>query len=114
MSASNYNWVCFDCKFVTRQAKHSKLFPQCTFCGKDCYCLGYKVEVPKKTNEKAWKELRDECSRRNLEYIEAKNKNTVTRKHQLEQEICRLSGLGKNVDRMRLIAKLRKELELYS
>lgn len=50
LSASNCNWVCFDCRFVTRQAKMSRHIPKCADCGSDCYCLGYKVEIPKKAD----------------------------------------------------------------
>ena len=51
MPASNYNWVCFDCRFVTRLSKTSRRLPKCAECGSDCYCLGYKVEIPQFSRE---------------------------------------------------------------
>lgn len=110
MAASNYNWVCFRCHFSTRQAKTSSRVPKCGECGGDCYCLGYKVEVPRKKDTDGWKRLRASC--RQLEAAR-QDRNEIIRvqnKHWLEKEIIRLEAMEENRDRRRTIKSLQEEL----
>ena len=112
MSASNYNWVCFECQFSTRQAKVSKKTPKCNECGGDCFCLGYKVEIPKKGDSKRWSKLKNECIRRKDESDEVVKKWRVYTIHQAEKEIRKLESMEENKDRRKRINRLKKRIEL--
>ena len=106
MSASNHNWVCFDCHFVKRQPKTAKRVPKCPECGSDCFCLGYKVEIPKKSDTSGWSKLRAECQRRHLASSDMQAIRRVREAHTAERQIARLRTLGPNKDREKIIAKL--------
>lgn len=110
MSASNYNWVCFDCRFVTRQPKTARRDPKCGACGSACYCLGYKVEVPKKSDAKGWKSLRYECGKRLSAWYERQAVQRVREAHDAEHRLTHLRSLAPNKDREKLIADLRKRI----
>ena len=110
MSASNHNYVCFDCRTAIRYPKTAAAAPKCRECGEECFCLGYKVEIPKHDDIKAWRELRAECERRELACEESISLRGVRRQHFVEQEIRRLRNLPDNRDRNRQIKKLEEEL----
>jgi hypothetical protein len=109
MSASNYNWVCFTCHFVTRQPKSARRIPKCSECGSDCYCLGYKVEIPKKSNTRGWKTLRLESRKRHLELSDQQAVRQVRTTHIIERRITHLLSLGPNKDRQKMITELKKK-----
>ena len=111
MSASNYNWVCFDCRFVTRQSKPALRVPKCTHCGADCWCLGYKVAIPKKSDMTGWKKLRLESRKRYLESSENKAVDRVRKAHAAERHIAQLRSLAPNKDREKMITELKKSLD---
>lgn len=110
MSASNHNYVCFGCRTAIRYPKTTPHPPKCRECGAECFCLGYKVEIPKHDDIKVWRELRAECERRAMASDEAISLKGVRRKHFVEQEIRRLRELPDNRDRTRQIKKLEEEL----
>jgi hypothetical protein len=109
ISASNYNWICFDCRFVTRQPKASPRVPKCAGCGCDCYCLGYKVEIPKKTEDRGWKTLRGESRKRHLASADRHALSRVREAHAAERRIARLRSLGPNKDREKTVEELQKK-----
>lgn len=111
MSASNHNYVCFACRTAIRHPKTAPNAPKCRECGEECFCLGYKVEIPKHDDIKAWRELRAECRRRELASDEALALRRVRRQHFVEHEILHLREMPENRDRTRQIRKLEKELE---
>ncbi len=78
MSASNHNWVCFDCRSSFRQAKNEKRVPVCGECAAERYCLGYKVEVPKKTDERGWRKLRENCREFDLAKAQREDMPVIT------------------------------------
>jgi hypothetical protein len=110
MSASNYNWVCFDCRFVTRQPKMSRRVPRCAECGSDCYCLGYKVQIPRKTDARGWRALRLESRRRHLASSDRQAVKRVREAHAAERRIAHLRSLGPNKDREKIIAELQEKV----
>ena len=110
MSANNYNWVCFDCRTSQRQPKVSEVTPACPDCGRDCFCLGYKVEVPRRNAVRVWRQLREECRKRLYAKQDRVQQSAVRRRHDLEKEIVRMEALGENKDRARQIKKLEAEL----
>jgi len=110
MSASNYNWVCFDCRFVIRQSKSSSCIPKCAECAADCYCLGYKVEIPKKTNIRGWKALRLISRKLHLARSDGLAVEHVKEAHAAERRIAQLRSLGPNKDRETLIKELEEKI----
>lgn len=110
MPTSNYNWVCFDCRTVTRQTKYSNRIPRCVSCGDDCFCLGDKVGVPRKEVAKSWAALREDCRSRMLAAQDRLLRWNVRRKHELERTIAQLEAMTENKDRARRIARLKEEL----
>lgn len=110
MSANNYNWVCFDCRFVIRKPKMSRRVPKCAECGSECYCLGYKVKIPKKPDARGWRALRLECRRRYLEWSAQQAVRRVREAHAAERRIAHLRSLGPNKDREKIIAELQKSI----
>jgi hypothetical protein len=110
MSASNYNWVCFDCRFVTRQPKPARRVPKCAQCGADCYCLGYKVEIPKKSDTAAWRSLRLESRKRHLAWSDRQAVKRVREAHAAERRIAHLRSLAPNKDREKMIADLKEKI----
>lgn len=110
MSASNYSWVCFDCRTTQRQPKPAKRVPLCTSCGRDCYCLGYKVEIPKKDDLRAWRLLRADCQEREFTALDERRLSRVRAFHEIEKRIRDLEALDQNPGRAKLIKDLRQQL----
>jgi len=110
MSTNNFNWVCFACRTATRKSKNLPRAPQCLECGADCYCLGYKIEVPKKSDARRWRRLRLECRKWALASADQQDVQRVRAVHTAELQIAHLQSLGPNPGRQKLITKLKKEL----
>jgi len=51
----NINFVCFDCRFVTRDKNGQT--PTCPHCGKQMTNVFCRDEIPRKTNNRGWKLL---------------------------------------------------------
>lgn len=111
MSASNHNYVCFECRTAIRHPKMAANAPSCRVCGIECFCLGYKVEIPKCDDLRSWRLLRDECNRRHAAAIDNMDVRAVRRQHDIEQEIRRLKEMPDNKDRNRQIRDLERALE---
>lgn len=113
MSASNHNWVCFDCRTSRRHPKESEKVPICRECEEECFCLGDKVEVTGHDAVRAWRKLRENC--RNILHFhrDRSQRMRVRRKHEVEREIARLEGLDNHKDRARTILRLKEELQSY-
>ena len=110
MSASNHNYVCFTCRTAIRHPKTAPNTPSCLSCGAECFNLGYKVEVPKHDDLKAWRELRAECERRAAASRQELVVRSVRKQHFLEQEINRMRQMPENRDRSRQIKQLEEQL----
>lgn len=110
MSASNQNYVCFDCRTAIRHPKTVTKTPHCLSCGVECFNLGYKVEVPRHDDFKAWRELRAECESRVAASRHELVIRSVRKQHFLEQEINRMRQMPENRDRSRQIKQLNDQL----
>lgn len=110
MSASNFNWVCFACRFVARKPKTLGRVPRCAECGADCFCLGYKVEVPRKTDLRRWKTIRLESRR--LYFAEARRDSVCRARniHSTERDILKLQRLTPKKGQNRTLRILREQL----
>ncbi len=111
MPVSNYNYVCFRCRTAIRHPQKSTSAPKCLACGEECFGLGSKVEIPRRTELRKWHALELECQRRTGAAADRRNLQKVRRQHFVEQEIRRLRELPENRDRNRHIKKLQAELQ---
>jgi hypothetical protein len=94
---------------MTRQAKTARRVPKCPECGSDCYCLGYKVEIPRKSDGRGWKALRLESRKRYLAWSDGQAVRRVREVHARERRIAHLRSLPPNKDREKLIEELKEE-----
>jgi hypothetical protein len=74
-------------------------------------CIGTKIAVPPKRNQKAWLALRKNLGEWRREYAEQSAKALVRRRHKLEQEIERLEAMPANSGRDLSLRQLRKILD---
>ena len=88
----------------------SRRVPKCTECGSNCYCLGYKVDIPRKTDARGWRALRKESRKRYLEFLVREAIRRVNEVHEVERRIAHLRSLGPNKDRKRLIQELKANI----
>jgi hypothetical protein len=105
-STSNHNWVCFECKLVSRKPKsmgQASVEVKCANCGEALVNIGYKIDVPRKADEKGWKALREWCRNRNIGAVEEAIKSGVREMHRLEKEILAEEEKPINKDRNRQI-----------
>ena len=56
----NANWVCFKCRRSVRRPAHFRGNVTCPDCAQLCNRLGTKTPVPRKNNDRAWSELREQ------------------------------------------------------
>ncbi len=93
-----------------RQPKTAPRLPKCPECGADCYCLGYKVEIPKKADLRGWRKLRLDCRKRQLAWSDRQAVKRVREVHAAERRIAYLRSLGPSRDREKLIAELTEKI----
>jgi hypothetical protein len=80
----NATWACFDCCVaVRRPTQHADAVP-CPQCGRACLCLGTKLRIPARDDEKAWQKLRTSICEGRLEALEHSERMRVRRRHRLE------------------------------
>jgi hypothetical protein len=116
-------WVCFACRTSVRRLtwRHVTyarpwLIGQaserlrCPRCRKPCQFLGPTIEIPAKSDAKAWRKLRDEVWQVHAEIQEIPFKHSVRRRHNLEKRIRDLKAKPKSKGRDELIKQLREEL----
>lgn len=84
--------------------------PKCADCGSDCYCLGYKVEIPRKTDARGWRALRSESRKRHLAWADRQAVRRVKEAHAAERRIAHLRSLGPSKDREKLIEELKEKI----
>src|SRR4051812_15381039 len=108
MAASNYNWVCFRCRLTKRQPKPARTVPVCPECEVELYCLGYKVEIPRKLDLRGWRKLQVDCRRRSMALADRQEEKRVREVHAAEREIARLRALGPAKGRQKIIKELER------
>jgi len=106
---SNRTWVCFDCHIATR---HHLTVQQirCSKCGEICFNLGYKIPLPAKADEKAWKSLRQNLRDELAAVADVSHRLKVRRRHDIEKQIASIEARPSSPGRAKLIRDLRKEL----
>jgi len=113
VSVSNHNWVCFECRTTVRKPKsdaNAPTLPACSRCGASLVNIGYKIDVPRKSDVKAWKALREWCRHARLGGIEDEIRSLVQKVHRLEKVILEEEEKPFNADRKRAIEQRRVEM----
>lgn len=104
-------WVCFDCREAVRRQTYYRGDPLCPRCGKSTDFLGYKVPVPKKSDEKTWDELRSQLLEERYARQQKQITDRVRRKHEIEKQLTELESRSDYPQRARLIRDLQCELQ---
>jgi len=78
----------------------------------NCYCLGYKVGIPKKSDRRGWKALHLESRRRHLAFLDKQSIKRVREMHAAERRITLLRARGLSKDRKRIIEKLKMKIKV--
>lgn len=106
----NATWVCFDCREAVRRPTHYYEDVPCPQCGQAARCLGTKIRIPAKDDDRAWQSLLASIRERRLAAVERMELMRVRRRHELERHIAELEARPANKGRQRTIQLLRKEL----
>lgn len=107
---SNHNYVCFECRINLRRSKVASEAPRCPSCGNECSCLGYKIPIPPRHDERAWSELLDQSREQALRTLADRREENVRLVHELERQIVELSRRPSNPGRERTLSELRSRL----
>jgi hypothetical protein len=83
---------------------------RCPSCREVCHFLGPTVKIPPKRDLTAWNELREKVATFHVAAVEDRFKDSVRRRHDLEQRIRELESRPPNPSRDALVKKLRAEL----
>jgi hypothetical protein len=75
-----------------------------------CRDIGYKIAVPPKKGVDAWKRLYTTLRERERRRVVTGEQVRVSRIHELERRVERLSAMSANAGRARTIRELRKRL----
>lgn len=110
MSASNYNWVCFRCRFTKRHPTYAKIVPKCAECGTELHCLQGRVSVPRRLDVRGWRKLHLDRRQRVLAFADARAVKRVRVVHATERELAQLRRLGPARGRQKIVAKLEEKL----
>jgi hypothetical protein len=92
----------------------SRRVPKCASCGSDCFCLGYKVEIPKKSDARAWRALRLESRKRYLMEADRQAVRDVREKHAAERRVAHLHSRGPNKERRKIIEELQRQMNFVT
>jgi hypothetical protein len=108
---ANSSWVCFACRIAVRRPSQQPQQVPCPHCREACWALGYKIPVPPKQDVRAWQKLRDAQHAEHHAKQDAAAHARVRRRHELEQELRRLTALPANPGREQSIKLLQRRLE---
>jgi hypothetical protein len=106
----NATWVCFDCREAVRRPTHYLEPVACPQCGQASRCLGTKLRIPTKGDDRSWHALRSSIRKQRLATLEYSKRMRVRRRHRLERQIAELEALPANEGRESAIQRLRGKL----
>ena len=106
----NATWVCFDCREAVRRPTHHTEAVPCPQCGRDCLCLGTKIRIPPRGDDKAWKELRVSIREGRFSALQLAENMRARRRHYLERKIADLESRPAKEGRAKTLKLLREEL----
>jgi hypothetical protein len=85
---ANATWVCFACRRTLRRGKIDRRHVACPDCGRDFCDLGSKIAVPRKADDKGWKQLQALWRQWRQQAGDQRRQWRVRRRHALEREIA--------------------------
>ena len=106
----NATWACFDCREAVRRPTHYPDAVPCPQCGRACRCLGTKIRIPAKGDERAWRDLRVGIREQLLADQERSERMRARRRHRLERQIAELEARPANEGRAGALHLLRERL----
>lgn len=106
-------FVCWNCRRAARNVQDERpgrTPPRCPQCREALTPLSTKVEIPSRTDERGWVELREDQARYARYRRAERERAVVARLHSLERRIRELKGRRPvNRDRDRLIRELEEQ-----
>jgi hypothetical protein len=107
-------WVCFDCRQVMRRPiLHAGPMP-CPRCGQPGRSLGTQARVPARTEDRAWRTLRESFRERRLAEVDRLARWRVAERHHVERRLAELEARPTDGRREAAIRRLRERLEALS
>jgi hypothetical protein len=106
----NATWVCFDCREAVRRPTYFPEAVPCPQCGQVSRCLGTKIRIPTKGDDREWETLRSSLREQRLVAVERMERIRVRRRHRLERQIAELEARPANEGRARMIERLQEKL----
>ena len=107
---SNTTWACFDCREGVRRPTHHPKAVPCPQCGQDCVCLGTKIHIPSKRDDRAWQALRILIREARHAALERVERMRVEHRHRLERLIAVVESRPGNDGREGTLRRLRSKL----
>lgn len=111
VSRMNATFICWHCHTAYRSQVRSKAtVKRCAECGREINWISTKVEIPRKTDSKAWKALRDDLLRREDERLnhERLAKQQLVKRY--KEQIANLHSRAESKDRKKAVQALEKKL----
>jgi hypothetical protein len=84
---------------------------KCSECADRCESLGHKIEIPRRDDVRAWEGLHQAWLEARRESQDARARADVQERHRREQELVKLAQRPDNVERQRLMGKLKRRLD---
>lgn len=106
-------YVCWNCRRAARNTpwEIGDEAPRCPQCQGELHRLSHKAEIPPRTDERAWDEMRRIGEGLHDEREARRRPLIVQRIHEIERRMLELQTRPPNADRDRLIAKARADIE---
>jgi hypothetical protein len=83
---------------------------RCSRCHQACQFLGPSIEIPPKRDVAAWERLREQVNLAHTNAAADRFKDSIRRRHDIEQQIRELEGRPSNPGRDSAIKELRRKL----
>jgi hypothetical protein len=106
----NATWVCFDCREAVRRPTHYPGAVSCPRCGLASRCVGTKIRIPGKRDDRRWNALRSYLSLQRRVALENREHIRVRRRHGLERRIAEIESRPVKEGRLRTLHELKERL----
>jgi hypothetical protein len=90
---SRHSWVCFDCQTVSRREPLT-VDVRCRQCRKDCTHVGTKVPIPRQSDARAWRDLRERVQQEARVWKEKSYQQLLNELHSAERARTRAKTLS--------------------
>lgn len=108
---ANATFICWHCHTAYRSEILAKdTVRRCAECGREIEWVSTKVEIPRKTDKKAWEALRDDLLSRRDKHIKAERSIRRRTINHYKEQIAKLESLPENEGRRKAIRTFEKKL----